>query len=73
MIKITRLDWDSDFWDFNIYNSYKCCETSKYKLEFDKEMVSSPFIIQALVTDKDIEYINLLEDAGLNLWKVKLI
>lgn len=62
MIKITKMDWDTSFWGVDIYNANKCCDITKYELSLDRELNSSPFIIQALATDSDIEYINFLED-----------
>lgn len=72
MIKVTRMDWDSNFWGVNIYNVSQCYANSNYKWEFNKTAKSKPFIIQALITDKDIEYINFLEEAGFRFIESKV-
>lgn len=72
MIKLTRMDWDSNFWGVDIYNISQCYENRNYKLEFDRTVESKIFIIQALTTDKDIEYINFLEESGFRFIESKV-
>lgn len=66
------MDWDSNFWGINIYNAKKCCSINNYKMDFNKKLSNSPFIIQALATDRDIEYINFLEDVGFRFVESKV-
>ena len=72
MIKVTKMNWDSNFWGVNIYNVSQRYEDSNYKWGFDKTVESKPFIIQALTTDKDIEYINYLEEYGFRFIESKV-
>lgn len=72
MITLTRLDWDSMFWNVDIYNVKKHYESHDFKQEFNKEISSEPYLIQALVIDKDIEFINFLEEAGFRFIESKV-
>ena len=73
MINVTRMNWDSNFWGVNIYNAIKCYENSNYnKMVFDMEFNSTPFIVQALTRDKDIKYINFLEEVGFRFIESKV-
>lgn len=62
MMKIEKMDWDTDFWGIPIYNASKENEVTRRELDFDKEFCRTPFIIQALALDSDIEFINFLEN-----------
>lgn len=59
-----KLDWDSKFWDIDIYF------IKKNENEYDKEIrleelpINKNFIVQALVQDNDVEQIEYLEDNG---------
>lgn len=72
MIKLTRLDWDSSYWMVDIYDVKKCYESNDFKLEFIQEISSQPYLIQALVIDKDIEFINFLEESGFRFMESKV-
>lgn len=72
MITLDRLDWDSMFWGVDIYNVKKHYESNDFKQEFNKEFSGQPYLIQALVKDKDIEFINFLEEAGFRFVESKV-
>ncbi|RBP69086.1 dTDP-4-amino-4,6-dideoxy-D-galactose acyltransferase [Alkalibaculum bacchi] len=71
-IKIKKLDWDSKFWGFNIYNANKSNNLIDFERNLISKLDSTPFIIQALSSESDIQYINCLEDNGFRFVESKI-
>nr|WP_272506047.1 GNAT family N-acetyltransferase [Natronobacillus azotifigens] len=56
------MEWDTNFWNVGLYNANKLYEAEPNELDYHNELDSTPYIIQALANDSDIDYINFLVD-----------
>lgn len=66
------MEWDSNFWGINIYNITRSFDFNNYDFNLNKELSSTPFIVQALVNDNDTEYTNFLESIGFRFIENKI-
>lgn len=69
---INKLDWDSNFWGVNIYDIGKNYDFINFKSNIDLELSTTPFIIQALSPEGNIQYINTLEENGFRFVESKI-
>ncbi len=70
--EVERMDWDSKFWGIVVYNATKGKERI-FDNTFNFSMPNcNSFIIQALVEDPDIDYINFLEDNNFRFVETKI-
>lgn len=69
---ISKMDWDSNFWGINIYSVDKDCNFDEFKSNIKRELGTTPYIIQALSSEGDIQYINTLEENGFRFVESKI-
>lgn len=67
-----RLDWDSEFWDVEIFNVDKNYNFSIPNLNKKNINKSKSWLIQALIPENKVETINLLENKGFRFVESKI-
>lgn len=67
-----RLDWDSDFWGFDIYKIDKTDNLFEQDLIANITNRSNSFLIQALVSSDEVQTINCLEEKGFRFIESKI-
>lgn len=71
-ILITKLKWDSTFWNIDVYEISNDEETLENKLYLKELNKNSLFVVQALTFDHDINGIEKLENEGFRFVESKI-